>query len=288
MSAAGERSEEVVRRGGAGRARGGGRARWVPVGVLALVAAMACAGSGDGDTSGAEMASGESASAPAADGASEGASPPDDGAPNTLTEAERAGGWRLLFDGESLEGWRGYNRPDRPAGWEAVDGTLARTGPGGDIITEEPFEDFELAVEWRLEPGGNSGIFYRAAEGEEWIYHSAPEYQVLDDDGHPDGQSPLTSAGSNYGLHPAPRGVVRPVGEWNEARIVVEGDRVEHWLNGTRVVEYELGSPDWEERVADSKFSQWPAYGQADRGHIGLQDHGDPVWYRNIKIRVIG
>src|SRR5690606_39644101 len=105
--------------------------------------------------------------------------------------------------------------------------------------------------------------------------------------GHADGRSPLTSAGANYGLHPAPRGVVRPAGEWNEARIVADGARVEHWLNGVKIVEYELGSPDWAARVAASKFAEWPAYGQARRGHIGLQDHGDPVWFRNVKIRSI-
>jgi hypothetical protein len=204
---------------------------------------------------------------------------------NTLTESERADGWELLFDGTSLDGWRGYNRPDLPEGWEARDGSLVRTGPGGDIITDREFGDFELTLEWRLEEGGNSGVFYRAAEGEEWVYHSAPEMQVLDDGGHPDGQNPLTSAGSNYGLHPAPRGVVHPIGEWNQVRIVVQGDHVEHWLNGQKIVEYEFGSDDWKARVADSKFVEWPAYGQAERGHIGLQDHGDPVWFRNIKIR---
>lgn len=218
-----------------------------------------------------------------AGGGSEAEEPPV----NTLTERERAAGWELLFDGESLAGWRGYNRPDLPGGWAAVDGALARTGTGGDIITVREFEDFELRLEWRLEPGGNSGVFYRAAEGEEWVYHSAPEYQVLDDDRHPDGRSPLTSAGANYGLHPTIPGVVRPVGEWNEARIVVQGDQVQHWLNGTLVVEYELGSSEWQALVDGSKFSQWAAYGQAPRGHIGLQDHGDPVWYRNIKVRVI-
>ncbi len=209
--------------------------------------------------------------------------------PNTLTDAERAAGWELLFDGETMDGWRGYNEPSGPPrGWAAVDGTLQRTGPGGDIVTERTFTDFELTLEWRLEEGGNSGIFYRAAEGEEWIYHSAPEMQVLDDERHPDGQSPLTSAGANYGLDPAPRGVVRPVGEWNSVRIVVRGSHVEHWMNGRRVVSYELGSPEWAEKVANSKFSQWPAYGQATSGHIGLQDHGDPVWYRNMKVRELG
>jgi hypothetical protein len=211
----------------------------------------------------------------------------DPEAMNTLTEAERDAGWELLFDGETMQGWRGYNRPDFPSGWSAEDGMLVRTGPGGDIITDRQFTDFELSLEWRVEEGGNSGVMYRAAEGEESIYHSAPEMQVLDDAGHADGGDPLTSAGANYGLHPAARGVVRPAGEWNRARVVVEGNHVEHWLNGVRVVEYELGSEDWEARVAESKFAQWPAYGRAPRGHIGLQDHDDPVWYRNIKIREI-
>ncbi len=206
---------------------------------------------------------------------------------NTLTSEERAAGWELLFDGRSLEGWRPYREAGSPQGWAAQDGSLVRVSEGGDIVTDRDFADFELIVEWRVEEAGNSGILYRAALGEEWVYHSAPEMQVLDDEGHRDGQNPLTSAGANYGLHAAPRGVVRPAGEWNHARIVVEGNHVEHWLNGTRTVEYTLGSPEWEELVANSKFVEWPAYGRAARGHIGLQDHGDPVWYRNVKIREI-
>lgn len=207
--------------------------------------------------------------------------------PNALTDAERRAGWILLFDGRTLDGWRGYNRAELPEGWAVRDGALARVGPGGDIITESQYGDFELALEWKVGPGGNSGIFYRAEEGHEWIYQSAPEMQVLDDAGHPDGRDPLTSAGASYGLYPAPRGVVRAAGEWNEARIVAVGHRVEHWLNGVKIVEYELGSREWEERVAASKFAEWPAYGRARRGHIGLQEHGDPVWFRSIKIRPI-
>ncbi len=206
---------------------------------------------------------------------------------NTLTDAERAQGWVLLFDGQTLDGWRGYNMQGLPESWAAVDGTLARVGRGGDLITEAQYESFELAFEWRVETAGNSGVFYRGVEGQEVIYHSAPEYQVLDDANHRDGQSPLTSAGSNYGLNPAPRGIVKAAGEWNSGRIVVRGQKVEHWLNGTRVVEYELGSEAWAETVANSKFVEWPAYGVAERGHIGLQDHGDPVWYRNMKLRVL-
>ena len=207
---------------------------------------------------------------------------------NALTSAEKAAGWRLLFDGHTTNGWRGYMREGMPEGWQAVDGALTRVGRAGDIITTESYGNFELSLEWKVGPGGNSGVFYRAMEGPDAIYMVAPEMQVLDDAGHPDGRSPLTSAGSNYGLHPAERGVVRPAGEWNEARIIVDGDHVEHWLNGVKMVDYELGSPDWAELVANSKFVEWPEYGTATEGHVGLQDHGDWAAFRNIKIRPLG
>ena len=208
-------------------------------------------------------------------------------APQPLTDAERAAGWRLLFDGRSTAGWRGYKQDTLPAGWSVVDGALTRIGQGGDIITTDQFASFELALEWKVGPGGNSGIFYRGVEGSGPIYYSAPEMQVLDDERHADGKSPLTSAGSNYGLYPAPRGIVKPAGEWNAARIRVEGSRVQHWLNGVKVVEYELGSAEWSEKVKQSKFNEWPEYGKAAKGHIGLQDHGDWVAFRNIRIRAI-
>lgn len=207
---------------------------------------------------------------------------------NTLTDAEQAQGWQLLFDGETASGWRSYRKASLSDGWQAVDGTLARVSDGaGDIVTLDQYGSFELMVEWRVEAGGNSGIFFRASENNRYIFMSAPEVQVLDDDGHRDGKSPLTSAGSNYGLHPAPRGIVKPAGEWNHVRLLVEGSRVSQWLNGEHVVTYELGSEDWKARVAASKFAAWPEYGTLDRGHIGLQDHGDPVAFRNIKIRRI-
>lgn len=207
---------------------------------------------------------------------------------NTLTDEEREAGWSLLFDGRSLAGWRGYNRPDPPAGWTVDDGALARLEPGGDLITASEYGDFELSLDWRVRAGGNSGVFYRAEEGYEQIHQSAPEMQLLDDAGHADGRNPLTSAGAVYGLYPAPSGVVKPAGEWNRARIVAAGDRVEHWLNGVEIASYEIGGADWERRVAASKFAAWPGFGRAARGHIGLQDHGDPVWFRNVKIRAIG
>jgi hypothetical protein len=194
-------------------------------------------------------------------------------------------GWRSLFDGRTTAGWRGYKRADMPRGWQVVDGALTRVERAGDIVTADEFGDFELALEWKISPGGNSGIMYRVTEDADATYETGPEMQVLDDARHPDGQSPLTSAGALYGLYPAPRGVVRPAGEWNAARIVVRGNHVEHWLNGVKTVDAEIGSDDWNRRVADSKFSQWPGFAKASRGHIALQDHGDWVAYRNIRVR---
>jgi hypothetical protein len=164
---------------------------------------------------------------------------------------------------------------------------LTRIGDGGDIVTTEQFANFELALEWKVAPGGNSGVFYRVTEAGENTYHTGPEMQVLDDARHADGGSRLTSAGAVYGLYGAPAGIVKPAGEWNAARIVANGSHVEHWLNGVKVAEYELGSPEWQRLVDASKFKEWPGYGRAARGHIALQDHGDWVAYRNIRIRVL-
>jgi hypothetical protein len=204
-----------------------------------------------------------------------------------LTPQEQADGWRSLFDGQTTAGWRGYRQREMPSGWQAIDGALTRVGDGGDIVTDDQFANFELALEWKVAPGGNSGIFYRVTEDKERSYHSGPEMQVLDDAKHQDGKSRLTSAGSLYGLYGVPAGVVKPAGEWNAVRIVASGSHVEHWLNGVKVVDYELWSPDWERLVKASKFNEWPAYGRARRGHIALQDHGDWVAFRNIKIKVL-
>ena len=153
-------------------------------------------------------------------------------------------------------------------------------------MSDREYGDFELSLDWKLAPGGNAGLFYRGTEEYDHIYWSAPEYQLLDDAGHPDGKNRLTAAGSSYGLYPAAEGVVKPAGEWNTSRIVVKGAHVEHWLNGTKLLEYELWSPDWKEKVAASKFGKWPNYGLAHRGLIGLQgDHDGSLALRNIKIR---
>jgi hypothetical protein len=229
--------------------------------AAALVAALAC-------TSGSRPAT------PAAG---------NDTAPVTVVAADT--GWRALFDGRTTAGWRGYRRPDMPAGWEAIDGALTRTGPGGDIITADQFGNFELELEWMVAPGGNSGIFYRVTEVGEAGYHTGPEMQVLDDAAHADGLSRLTAAGSAYGLYPAAPGVAKPAGEWNAVRIVARGPHVEHWLNGTKVLEYELASEPLKAAIAKSKFKDIERFGKPQKGHILLQDHGDAVCYRNVKIR---
>jgi hypothetical protein len=207
--------------------------------------------------------------------------------PNVLTAAERSGGWRLLFDGRTLAGWRGFRQAEMPDGWKVVEGAITRVGPGGDIVTREQFASFELSLEWRVASGGNSGVMYRVTEQDQDTYRTGPEMQVLDDARHPDGRSRLTAAGALYGLYPAPEGAVKPAGQWNAARIVVNGAHVEHWLNGVKTAEYELLSPEWEQKVAGSKFREWPGYGRAPRGHIALQDHGDLVSFRNIKVRTL-
>ncbi len=206
---------------------------------------------------------------------------------NTLTPEERAAGWRLLFDGKTTAGWRGWKMDSMPSGWQVVDGTLKRVKPAADIITKEKFRNFELSLEWNIAKNGNSGVFYRASEDDNAIYWSAPEMQVLDDVGHPDGQSRLTAAGADYGLYPSPAGVVKGPGQWNQVRLVVNGNHVEHWLNSVKVVEYELGSPDWEAKVKASKFASHAHYGRNAEGYIGLQEHEYPVAFRNIKIRVL-
>lgn len=207
---------------------------------------------------------------------------------NELTAAEQAAGWRSLFDGKSLTGWRAYRSQSPPAGWAVRDGLLTKSAPTDDIISADQFGDFELAFEWRLSRAGNAGVFYRATEEYEKVYWSGPEYQLLDDANHGDGRNRLTAAGAAYGLYPAPAGVVKGAGDWNSSRIVVKGGHVEHWLNGTRLLEYELGGAEWQAKVKASKFDRWPGYGRAARGHIAIQgDHEGELALRNIRIREV-
>ena len=202
------------------------------------------------------------------------------------------GEWVTLFDGASLDGWRGYNRDDIPAAW-AIQGdllTFTPGGDGGDIVTDETYEDFELELEWRVGACGNSGIFYHAEESPELraTWQTALEMQILDDSCHADAQYPSHRAGALYDLYVPTTETASPAGEWTSVRIVVEDGEIEHWQNGERVVSARVGSPDWRARVAASKFrdgAKFPAYGTRTSGHIGLQDHGDPVAFRNLRIR---
>ena len=200
--------------------------------------------------------------------------------------AQSAAKWRVLFDGTSLDAWRGYKSDKVPVGWKIVDRTLAKDGRVEDIVSKDEFGDFELVMDWKIGEAGNSGIFYSGTEEYEHIYWSAPEYQLLDDAKASDNKTRLTCAGAAYAIYPSPPGHLKPVGEWNTARIVARGAHVEHWLNGFKLLEYELGSPDWQTKVKASKFVDWPNYGRAPRGHIAMQgDHEGALAFRNIRIR---
>jgi hypothetical protein len=194
--------------------------------------------------------------------------------------------WHTLFDGKLLDTFRGWRSDGMPEGWHVVDGLLAKEGSVDDLVTREQFGNFELELDWKIGKAGNSGVFYRGTREYDHIYWSAPEYQLLDDANAPDGRRRLTAAAAAYGLYAPPAGVVKPFGEWNKTRIVIKGSHVEHWLNGQRVVAYDLGSPEWKAKVAASKFSQYPNYGLAKTGFIGIQgDHPGSLELRHIRIR---
>ena len=196
------------------------------------------------------------------------------------------GPWRSLLEDHGAPAWRGWKEPGLPAGWHVEGGVLYKDGKVDDLVTNDSFGNFELELEWKIGKAGNSGIFYRGTREYDHIYWSAPEYQLLDDENTEDGKSRLTAAGSDYALYGAPAGVVLPYDQWNKTRLVVKGNHVEHWLNGKKVVEYELKSADWKSRVAASKFASYPNYGLAPAGLIGIQgDHPGSLAIRGIRIR---
>ncbi len=218
---------------------------------------------------------------------------------NSLTQAEKDDGWVLLFDGKTSEGWRGYKKDHFPTGWQIVDGTLHCVGSGrgeagakegGSILYDKQFQNFSISLEWKLSEGGNSGIFYLGQEKLDDIWKTAPEMQVLDNINHPDaklGKDGNRQAGSLYDLIPAKPQNAKPIGEWNQVELTVYKGTVVHKQNGVNVVEYHLWTPEWKELVAGSKFPglnpEWADV--ASKGYFGLQDHGDDVWFRNIKIK---
>jgi len=208
---------------------------------------------------------------------------------NTLTKKEIAEGWELLFDGKTLNNWKTFNGGE-VTGWEIINGELQNSGVGsdhgGDIITKKQYTNFELYLEWKVSPQSNSGVFYHVQEGlTDAIYESGPEYQLIDDKGWPVQLDDSQYSGANYAMNAPQNAQVKPIDEWNTARIIVNGPHVEHWLNGSKVVEYELWSEDWYEHKNAGKWAEKPYYGMAKTGHVGLQDHGGLTKFRNMKIR---
>lgn len=213
-------------------------------------------------------------------------------ADNELTDSEKADGWKLLFDGKSLDQWQGLAKPEIGAGWQVKDGTITitKSAKAGDIITKDQFSNFELAFEFRLSKGANSGLKYlvnrKLASGGHGVGY---EFQVLDDANHPDaklGQNGSRTVASLYDILPASKDKkVNPPGEWNAARLIVKGNHVEHWLNGAKVLEYERGSEAYRAALKGSKFTKIAGFGENQEGHILLQDHNDEVSFRNFKIK---
>ncbi len=210
---------------------------------------------------------------------------------NNVAPGEAAEGWYSLFDGTSMKGWRTFRNLENDS-WEVMGGTLHckpfkddEINLRSDLVTNEQYENFELAFDWKISAKGNSGVIFRVSEEFEQPYASGPEYQIIDDEGYPGDLQPGQFTGANYDMHEPTAKASNAVGEWNASRIVVNESHVEHWLNGKMVVEYELGSDDWNQRRTNSKWKDFPGYGLTQKGHIALQDHGNEVWFRNIKIK---
>ena len=204
---------------------------------------------------------------------------------NVLTDAETADGWKLLFDGKSLDQWRGFKTDTTPSGWKIVGDILDRGTGGGDLVSRQEYGDFEFSCEWKISPGGNSGVIWRAGEDENPGWRTGPEMQILDNKRHPDGRLSLTSAGSAYAVVAPSRDASLAPNRWNTARIIARGPKIQYFLNNEEVTDFDLSSDDWKARVAASKFKSMPNYSKLPKGHIMLQDHGDEVSFRNVKIR---
>jgi hypothetical protein len=208
-----------------------------------------------------------------------------DSAPNTLTDAEKSAGWKLLFDGKTTNGWRNYQKPDISPGWKVEKGELVRgTERAGDIITTDKYAAFELSLEYNISPGGNSGLMYHVSEDGRVAWHTGPEIQIQD---VASAAKDPQKSGWLYQLYRSEKDTTRPAGEWNQLRLLITPEKCATWMNGELYYEYVKGSKDWDERVAKSKFASQPNFGKPTTGHICLQDHGNPIRFRNIKIRVI-
>jgi len=214
-------------------------------------------------------------------------------ADNTLTELEKQEGWHLLFDGQTLSGWRMYQNKEADA-WGVKDGEIYCKGDStdksdlhADLVTAEMYENYELSIDWKIAPQGNSGIMYHVVEDFPAAYLSGPEYQLIDDDNFPGELEDWQKTGADYAMYTTTSRPTNPIGEFNTTKIVVNGAHREHWLNGVKVVEFEAWTPDWLRRKSEGKWKDDDGYGMAKKGHICLQDHGGGVWFKNIKIKVL-
>ena len=210
---------------------------------------------------------------------------------NTLSETEKSAGWVSLFDGQSLDQFKGFNADNISSKWK-VDGDAIYFDPkikgdGGDLMTKESYKDFELNLEWKISNCGNSGIFFNVVEDKKHCctWQTGPEMQILDNTCHPDTKYETHRAGDLYDMLPCEYVTVNPALQWNKVRIISKDGNVEFWLNGYKVVDFKISNEDWSKMISESKFKDMTDFGQSDSGHIALQDHGDPVWFRNIKIR---
>jgi hypothetical protein len=210
---------------------------------------------------------------------------------NTLTPSEKKSGWKLLFDGKSLNGWRTYQNKAANS-WSVKDGVFYCKGSStdksdmrADMISEKQYENFDLSIDWKISPQGNSGILYLVTEEFKAAYLSGPEYQIIDDVNFPQKLEDWQKTGANYAMDPAPTAAPKPVGQWNTTRIVVNKGHVQHWLNGKKLLEYQMWTDEWKKKKTEGKWKDAPGYGVSKKGHIGLQDHGSEAWFKNLKIK---
>ncbi|WP_340679518.1 DUF1080 domain-containing protein [Paraglaciecola sp.] len=205
---------------------------------------------------------------------------------NQLSPTEKSTGWQLLFDGSDLSQWRNFKQENLNSGWTACNGTLKLSTSGaGDILTKASYHNFDLALEWKIAEGGNSGIFILVDELGQNIYSHAPEIQILDNQRHSDNKIDSHRSGSLYDMVAADQSAFKPAGEWNQVHIRLKDNFLQIWQNGVNTTSIVIGSSTWNTLLASSKFASWQGFAQGKKGHIGLQDHGDTVWFKNIKIR---
>lgn len=256
---------------------------FVPALSVMAISVMSCGG-GTGSAS-------NDSSTVVVDSSAAATAPVTDTAKNVLSDTEKAEGWVLLFNGQNLDGWHVYKGKTSNS-WVAENGELHCLGSEkdksdkrADLTSNDTYENFEFRTDWKIAPKGNSGIIYLASEDNDAAYQSGPEYQLIDDVNFPEKLEDWQKTGANYAMGAPLVAAANPVGEWNHTRIVVNKGHVEHWLNGQKTADYQIGSPEWKKAKAEGKWKDTKPYGETKKGHIDLQDHGSEVWFKNIKIK---